>query len=712
MANGTKEKVLQAIEQIPPESDPSLFSFFAPQGVVVIGVSRNPAKLGYGIAQNLVSSGYAGAIHFVNPKGGTLLERPLYPSVDAVPEPVDLAVVLVPPQFVPPTIEACGQRGIRAVIIASGGFREAGPQGAALEEECVRIARRHGMRLMGPNCIGLMDTHLPLDTTFLPPPSPPAGDIAFISHSGAICAAIVDWSRGQGFGFSRLLSLGNQADVTESDVLAPVAADSHTRVVTLYLEGISDGRRFVDIARQVSRHKPLLALKVGRTSGGKKAAASHTGALAGEEAAYDAAFRRAGVQRAETAQEMFDWARALAWCPLPQGCKVAVLTNAGGPGVMAADALEAQGLQLASLGPETGDALRELLFDAAGLDNPVDMLATATPEQYAGSLRLLLADDQVDAVLLILPPPPMFTAGDVARQIIPIIQMGTKPVVVALMGHDLVQEALAYFRAVHVPAYTFPETAASALAALARRSAILAQEATELVLAAPVHLLDLPADRSSHWLTQEELAPLLAAYDIPLPPAVLVKTAVDAAEAAQEMGFPVALKIASPDIAHKSDVGGVRLNLGDAAAVRCAFAELLAGVQKAEPQATLLGAQVQRMVLEGQDVIAGVTRDPQFGPLLMFGSGGVEVEGVNDVAFALAPLTAADGRWLLEKTWAGRKLAGFRNIPPADETAVLQVLTRLGQIAFDYPQLAEIEINPLRVLAEGATALDVRARLG
>jgi acetate---CoA ligase (ADP-forming) len=702
---------------MPQETDPSLSPFFSPQGVAVIGVSLNPAKLGYGIAQNLVNSGYPGAIHFfVNPKRGTLLERPVYPTIAAVPDPVDLAVLLIPPQFVPQAVDLCGQRGIKAVIIASGGFREVGAEGAALEEECLRTAGQYGMRLMGPNCIGLMDTHLPLDTTFLPPPSPQAGDIAFISHSGAICAAVVDWSRGQGFGFSRLVSLGNQADVNETDMLEPVAADVHTKVVTLYLEGIGDGRRFVETARRVTRQKPVVALKVGRTSGGKKAAASHTGALAGEEAAYDAAFRRAGVQRAETAAEMFAWARALAWCPLPRGPRVAVLTNAGGPGVMAADALERQGLQLASFEDRTRIALGELLFEAAGLDNPVDMLAAATPEQYAGSLRILLADENVDAVLLILPPPPMFTAGGVARQIIPIIQTAVKPVVVALMGHGLVQEALAFFRAVHVPVYTFPETAASALAALVRRNTFLQQEDQDLlvqpVMPAADRALVLPSGQSSTWLSQEELGEILGAYNIPVPTAVFARTESEAASAAQEIGFPVVLKIASPDIAHKSDVGGVKLNLDSAAEVSTAFAELLSAAQQARPGATILGAQVQRMIPAGQDVIAGVTRDPQFGPLLMFGSGGVEVEGLNDVAFALAPLTVADGQWLLAQTWAGRKLDGFRNIPPADKTAVIDILTRLGQLALDYPQIAEIEINPLRVLKEGTIALDVRARLG
>ena len=329
--------------------DPSLAPFFSPQGVAIVGASHDPTKLGYGLSRNLVQSGYRGAIHFVNIHGGDLLGHPVYPHLAQVPDPVDLAVLLIPAPATPHVLRECAERGIRAVILAAGGFRETSLEGAALEAQCLQIARQHGIRLVGPNCIGLLDTHLPIDTTFLSPPGPTPGDIAFISHSGAICAAVIDWARGQGFGLSRLVSLGNQADISETDVLAPVAADPHTRVLTLYLEGVRDGRRFIDQASLVSRSKPILALKVGRFASGQKAVASHTGALAGQESAYNAAFRRAGVIRVDTSEELFDWARALAWCPLPRGRRVAVLTNAGGPGVTAADALEAQGLVLATL---------------------------------------------------------------------------------------------------------------------------------------------------------------------------------------------------------------------------------------------------------------------------------------------------------------------------------------------------------------------------
>lgn len=694
-----------------------LETFFNPQGIVVFGASRDPHKLGYGLARNLVQSGYPGVVHFVNPKGGHLLGRPVYSDIYQVPNPIDLAIILVPAPYVPPALEACGERGIRAAIIAAGGFREVGPEGAALEAQCVEIAHRYGMRLIGPNCIGLLDTHLPLDTTFLPPPGPPAGDVAFISHSGAICAAVIDWARGQGFGLSRLVSLGNQADLSETDLLEPVANDPRTHVLTLYLEGVSDGRRFVETARRVSCRKPIVALKVGRFESGQKAVASHTGALAGSEQAFDAAFQRAGVLRADTSEEMFDWARALAWCPLPKGPNVAVLTNAGGPGVTAADALEALELRMAALGEETIDALRALLPPAASLHNPVDMLASASPEQYAQGLRILLADPNVDSVMVVLPPPPMFSTGAVARAIIPIIQMADKPVVVALMGERLIQEAVEHLRAARVPEYRFPERAASALAILYRRANGLQRcESPELtredVDPQQADAL-LGGAAPGSWLPPEGSAALLEAYGIRVPRGEVARSPQEAASIGQQVGFPVVLKIVSPDIAHKSDVGGILLNVNSPEEAAQGYETMIANVTARQPQARLDGILVQPMIPSGQEVIVGVVRDAQFGPLVMFGSGGVEVEGLKDVAFALAPLTTPDLDDILQHTWAGHKLGGYRNIPAADQSAVRETLIRLAQLAANHPQIAEIEINPLRVLSpgQGAAALDVRVRL-
>ena len=710
---------------MPTTPDPSLEPFFSPRGVAIVGASHDPTKLGYGLSRNLVQSGYRGAIHFVNIKGGSLMGRPVWARLSEVPDPVDLAVLLIPAAAIPGAILECAGRGVRAVIIAAGGFRETGPAGAALEAECLRIAKEHGIRLLGPNCIGLLDTHLPLDTTFLSPPGPTPGDVAFISHSGAICAAVIDWARGQGFGLSRMVSLGNQVDVNETDLLAPVAEDAYTHVIALYLEGVSDGRRFVQQAGEVTRRKPVVALKVGRYAGGQLAVASHTGALAGRENAFNAAFRRAGVIRADTTEELFDWARALAWCPSPKGRAVAVLTNAGGPGVTAADALEGNGLRLAQISSETRAALSELLAPPASLHNPVDMLAAASPQQYANCLQILLADPGVHSVMVILPPPPMHTAGGIAKAIIPVIYTAEKPVVIALMGERLIQEAVEHFRAAHVPEYRFPERAAAALAVLVQRAEYLestaeGQEGQESILsynALDVHpeivRAVLEKGAAQTLLSPADANRILEAYGIPTLQMELARSADEAAARAEEIGFPVAMKLAAPDITHKSEVGGVLLQLEDSHSVREGFAKVIENARRAWPEAEILGVHVQRMLAEGQDVIIGAIQDEQFGPLVMFGSGGIEVEGLKDVQFALAPLGRAEAESMLESTWAGKKLHGFRNLPAADRQAVLDALLRLAQLAADFPRLAEIEINPLRVLADGqgAVALDVRARI-
>ncbi|MBN2548774.1 MAG: acetate--CoA ligase family protein [Anaerolineales bacterium] len=700
----------------------TLTPFFTPRGIAVVGASQDSTKLGYGLARNLVHSNYPGAVHFVNPRGGSLLGRPVYSNMAQVPEPVDLAFLLIPAAMVPQALHDCGGRGLKAAVIGSGGFRETGPEGAALEEECLQIAQSYGMRLIGPNCIGLLDTHMPMNATFLPPPGPPPGDVAYLSHSGAICAAVIDWARGHDFGLSRLVSLGNQADVNETDMLAPAAADPFTRVINLYLEGIRDGRRFVKEASRVSRQKPVIALKVGRYASGQRAVASHTGALAGQESAYNAAFRRAGVIRAETSEEMFDWARALAWCPPPKGRAIAVLTNAGGAGVTAADALESNGMNLAALQENTCQALREVLPAAASLHNPVDMLASASPDQYARCLQILLDDTGVHGVMVIVPPPPMFAAGAVAKALIPIINISEKPVVVTLMGERLIQEAVEHFRSEHVVEYRFPERAASALAVLAKRAEYLqrAEQAPvqvnipgiEQARAILKRYLDAgQGGAGAGWLAQEDALHLLEIYGIAIPPSGLARTPQEAVEKAQQMGLPVALKVASADISHKSDVGGVLLSLHDPEEIMLGFEQVVGNARRARPQAEILGVDVQRMIPAGQEVIIGAVQDAQFGPMVMFGSGGIEVEGLKDVAFALAPMTEEEAEYLLRSTWAGRKLAGFRSFLPVDRAAVLQALLRLAQIAADFPQLAEIEINPLRVLQEGAFALDVRARL-
>jgi len=588
-----------------------------------------------------------------------------------------------------------------------------------LEARCLATAREYGIRVLGPNCIGYLDTHIPIDTSFLPLPGPIRGDIAFLSHSGAICETVIDWARGQGFGLSRLVSLGNQMDLNEGEVLPAVAADPNTRVVAMYMEGVGDGATFIEQARRVTPEKPVVAIKVGRSLSGRKAVASHTGALAGRDEAFDAAFRKAGVIRARHSEEMFDWARALAWCRPPRGPNMAVLTNAGGPGAIAADALDANGLRLPELQPETRQGLARLLPEAASLRNPVDMLAGAGPREYADCLRLLLADPGVDGIIVILPPPPVSTAADVAGAIIPVIRSAVKPVVLALMGEELIAPAARLFRQSRIPDYRFPERAASVLRVLYERSRQLDRQLSE-----PPIFNDVQPDAVKACLEQARRGregfisaacahAAVAAYGLPTLSYRVVQDSEGALAAAQEFGYPVVLKLDSPDLPHKSDLGVLALGLTDPEAFGEAYEHILNLANESIPNIHVEGFMVQPELHGGQEVIVGFVRDEQFGPMLMFGTGGVEVEMLQDVSFELAPLSREEAIAMIERTQAGRKLRGFRSTGPADRESIIEVLLRMSQLAMNHPEIQELEINPLRVMpeGEGAQALDVRLRL-
>ena len=705
----------------------SLDHFFFPNGIVLIGASQDPAKLGYILAHNPTNVGYAGVVHFVNPKGGMLFGRQIYPTIGEIPDPVDLAVILLPASAVPGSLRECGERGIPAAIISSGGFRETGPDGEKLEADCLEISRQFGMRLIGPNCVGLIGTHQSLNTTFLPHTHLPPGEIAFISQSGAICDIAIDWAVSQGFGLSWLVSLGNQADVSESDILEPVAADPYTRVLVMYLEGVRDGRQFIDEASRVAQQKPVLVLKVGKSSGGQRAATSHTGALIGQENAYEAAFRKAGVIRAATTEELFDWARALAWCPPIHGASIAILTNAGGLGVIASDSVEGYGLKLADLARETQSGLRLILPPAASVSNPVDMLGSATPEQYAACLKLLLDDPGVNAILIIIPPPPVGSAKAIVQAMLPFLRKAQKPAVVALIGDRSIRPAIKPLQKAHIPVYHHPEKAASALAALVKHAHIRERMAQKTTCFADMNhakvkdilsAFSIDHENSNPWLPQNAIEGILAAYGIPIPPSSIASSSQEAVEIAERFGLShstmgMALKVVSPDILHKSDIGGVLLNLKDSSSIEKGFDEIINNARSVFPQAHLQGVLVQPVIPPGQEVILGAVQDAQFGPLVMFGSGGVEVEGLKDISFALAPLDHKDIGYLLESTWAGRKLSGYRSLPPADRSGVIEILTRLGHLVSDFPEIKEIEINPLRVLGEGqgVYALDARLKI-
>lgn len=690
--------------------------FFAPAGVALIGASDNPSKLSHGILKNMISYGYQGAVHPVNPKAKSILGLTCYPDIRQVPDPVDLAVIIIPAPAVPEALEACGERGIHAVIIISGGFKEVGPEGAALEKICLEIARKHHMRLIGPNCVGTLNLYTGLNTTFIQG-VPARGGISFVSQSGAVGGGVIDYLRNKGVGFAAFASLGNEADITETDVIEYLATDPDTRVIAAYVESIRDGQRFLRIAREVTRQKPIILLKAGRTEAGARAVSSHTGSLAGANEAYRAAFIQSGVIEANTVAELFEIATALDTQPLPQGPRIAIVTNAGGPAALASDSLASHGLKLATLVEDTRQALRTHLNPAAQVDNPIDMLGGAEPHDYAFALNQALQDPNVDATLTILVPQALVDPAEVARQIAQVAQSAAKPVLTCFMGEHSVGQAREILRRAGIPMYTFPESAGYVLGAMQRYAKWHQRtwvEPTRPEGCQPEKVAAILSQFASRRVLGEaESRLVLDAYGVSLIPGALARNAEEAVEAAERLGFPVVMKVVSPQILHKSDVGGIRLNLKSPGEVREAFSEMMTRLQSLLPHADLEGVLIEAMAPAGHEVIIGMRRDPNFGPVMMFGLGGIYVELFRDVAFRVAPLTHDDALEMIFETRAGRLLSGFRNQPTADLEAILDAILRLSHLALDFPEIQEAEINPLLVRPKGggAVALDCRILL-
>lgn len=675
--------------------------FFKPKGVAVIGASRDPHKLGYGVVRNLKEYRYQGGIYPVNKSATEILELHCYASVDEVPDPVDLAIVIVPAPVVPQIVRECGERGIRHAIVISGGFSETGDQGKELESELKKDAEEQDVRIIGPNCIGTIDTHTPVNTTFVTG-MPESGEIGFSSQSGAMVASVIDWARGAGVGFSRIVSLGNQVDVNETQMIEALQDDRQTRVITAYIEGVSDGRAFMEAAKKAALKKPFVALKGGRGDSGARAVASHTGALAGSNEAYEAAFKRSGVQQAGTMEEMFDWARALAWQPLPKGKRVAVLTNAGGPAILAVDALEKAGLKMAPLTKETKDYLESRLPAAASVNNPVDVLAGSGPGTYAVAMDALLTDDTVDAVTVIQAPQDWFLPASLAEVIGEVAGVHRKPVIASIMGKASVDEALRILHKRKIPNVAFPERVASVLAAMVQRKEWLDlphETAGDLPVGTTQNLEDA--------VSTEDWERVLSEIGISFPPQGNAAGVGEAVELAGKIGFPVVMKLLSASVSHKTEVNGVKLNIRNRDEIRQAWKEIEHSADAAE--VSMEGVQIQKM-LEGQEVIMGIRRDPQFGPLVLFGTGGTDVELLQDVTTSIAPLNRMQAEKMIDETLAGKKMEGWRNQPPADREMVIRYLVELSKLAMALPEVEELEINPLYVLAEGkgAYAVDVR----
>ncbi len=690
-----------------------LKAFFQPRGIAVIGASTTPGKLGYSVVANLARGGFPGAVYPVNPRGGSIFDLPVYRNITEVPDPVDLAVIIIPAPLVPAALEACGDRGIRAVNILSGGFAEVGEAGADLQAHVLHIARRYNMRLIGPNCVGTIDAWYPMNATFIEQ-MPDAGAIAFLSQSGAVGGAMIDWGKGQHLGLSHFASLGNAIDVDESDLIAFLADDEHVSVFTLYLEGLSNGRKLMQTAAAVSRRKPIIALKAGATAAGARAVSSHTAHLAGSAAAFEAAFRQSGILNAASTSELFAAAMALAYQPPPRGNRIVILTNAGGPGAIAADAIARNGLQLPEPDSATQEKLRQALGSGPQLSNPIDMLGAASSPEYETAAHILLQSPQYDAVLAILVPNAVNDPVGVADGLARARGQGEKPLYACYMGDVSIREGAARLHQHDIPAYLFPEEAARAL-----RLAWQWQQWRQKPAPQPAPTPTLPPRFLQHLpdasgpIGESQLYPLLQAMHMPLPPYGIAHSPAEAVRIAETIAGPVALKIISPHILHKSDVGGVRLHLQGPAAVAAAYDDILQQVGRSQPRAHIEGLLVQAMAADGHEVIVGMQRDPTFGPLIMFGGGGILVEALQDVAFGIAPLSAEQIRELIMQTTTGRLLAGYRHQPPADVDALVNLIQQVAALAMAVPHMIEFELNPVIVhpRGRGLTLIDARAVL-
>jgi acetyl coenzyme A synthetase (ADP forming)-like protein len=695
----------------------SLSAFFTPNTIAVIGASSNPTKLGHAVVRNLIEGGFLTdnrRVYPINLKADEILGLKSYPSILEVPEAVDLAIIVIPYPAVPEAIKLCGEKGTKAAIIITAGFREAGKEGLAREQEVIEIARRLGIRIVGPNCLGVIDTVTLVNASFSAG-MPPGGPMAFMSQSGALGTAILDWAQAGRLGLSKFVSLGNKADVNEIDLLRAWENDSDSLVILCYIEGLPDGQEFIQVARQVTKKKPIVAIKSGITQAGARAVTSHTGSLAGSEQAYQAAFQQAGVLRADTLQELFDLARGFGYLPALQGDRIAIVTNAGGPGILATDALERVGLTLSRFDPECIRSLERFLPDAASAANPVDVLGDARSDRYRFALEQIVADPHVDGVMVILTPQAMTEIAETARVVVDVARDSDIPIAACFMGEARVEEGTVILDENNIPNFPFPERIARVFKAMkvyrqnqARPKPIF--EKFDVDAEAVRQLFSEVKEAGRVTIGDAEARSILSAYKIETPPSELASTPEKAVELADQMGYPVVLKIASPDILHKTDVGGVRIGLQNANDVIDAFDLITYRANRYVPEARLWGCLVQKMVPPGLEVLIGMNRDPQFGPLVTFGLGGIYVETLRDVTFRVAPFSRLEAEEMLEEIRARALLDGVRGEQPVDKEKVIDTILRIGQLVTDFPEINELDINPFIVYeqARGGVALDMR----
>ncbi|MGA2511580.1 MAG: bifunctional acetate--CoA ligase family protein/GNAT family N-acetyltransferase [Candidatus Acidiferrales bacterium] len=697
----------------------ALDCFFRPKSVAVIGATDREGSVGRTILNNLTKGNFPGKVYPINPRRPNILGLPCYASVGAVPETVELAVIVTPAPTVPGVVRECIDAGVRSSIVISAGFRELGRDGAELERQIQAELRRSEMRLVGPNCLGMMNPGLGLNATFAQDIVQP-GNVAFLSQSGALLTAILDWSLQEDVGFSAIVSTGSMLDVSWGDLIAFFGEDPQTQSILLYMESIGDARSFLSAAREVALSKPIIVIKAGRSEAASHAASSHTGALTGSDEVFDAAFRRCGVLRVRNISDLFHMAEVLGKQPRPRGPRLTILTNAGGPGVLATDALIATGGKLAEMSKESADSFNELLPPHWSHNNPIDILGDADPERFARAIEIAVADPNSDGLLVILAPQGMTDPAQVADRLKPYAQGTRKPVLASWMGGKIVAQGRATLNNAGIPTFDYPDTAARAFNSMWRSSynihalyetPMLADqpEAGEMTRRKADEILRSVATAGRTLLTEVESKEVLALYGIPTVPTKIARSGQEASVMANALGFPVVLKVHSETITHKTDVGGVKLNLSDEDSVRQAFQAIQTSVTVKAGAASFLGVTVQPMVRsEGYELILGSSVDAQFGPVLLFGSGGQLVEVYRDRALALPPLNTTLAQRLMEQTRIFGALKGVRGRAAVDVVAVEQVLVRFSQLVVEQRRIKEIDINPLLASPERLLALDAR----
>jgi acetyl coenzyme A synthetase (ADP forming)-like protein len=680
--------------------------------VAIVGASQNPRKVGHAILNNLIRYNYGGRVYPVNPGPGKILGIKAVDSVLDIDEVLDLAVIAIPAALVPRALRECVQKGVSSTVIISAGFRESGEEGMALEEEISEIVRGSGMRVLGPNCLGVINTSADLNATFAAGMLP-RGKLSFFSQSGALGIAILDWAIGNKIGFSKFISLGNKTDLNETDFIEYFIRDEDTDIILGYIEDVVDGKRFLEVAKRASSVKPIILVKSGGTQAGARAASSHTGALAGSEIAFNAAFKQTGVIRAEGVEDLFETAKAFSSEKLPAGKRLLIITNAGGPGIIAADMSEKLGLNLPTLSKEITAALASLLPKNASLYNPVDMIGDAGAERYAAVLEHALDDPNIDGFLIILTPQAMIDVEETAKAVIEAAGKTDRPFITSFMGEERVRTSIEMLKSASIPNFSYPEPAVRAFRKLGdyrmwreKKESLPPELDTDRDTAAQKVREARKEGRCQ--LAEDDSRAILACYGFPFPQKLLVASAAEAARAASAIGFPVVMKISSPDILHKTDVGGVKIGVRSAREAREAFEEITRNTKRFMPSAFINGITVYETVRQGKEVIVGVTYDRTFGHMVMFGLGGIYVEVLRDVSFRIVPVTPDDAYEMVREIRAFPLLKGTRGERPADTDAIVESILKVSCLARDFPEIQEIDINPLVALEKGAIALDAR----